>query len=171
MASKSISIFVGLQCLSPVLLPCPFLHRRDSNRLESSSLQHFPFLGMKECQTWSWHVQLHLSVYVNRYQHATQKLFLYHDQNTWVCYFMFGTQPRSQGWLCQFPEISLMSNQAHFYHCVYIWAVYTAARTHLISFCHSEHQLCVRVENELNCEPSLAAVRLKKDWLQLCPFF
>lgn len=94
MASKLISIFLGLQCWSPVLLPCPFLHRSDSNRLESTSLQHFPFLGMKECQTWSWHVQLHLSVYVNRYQHATQKLFLYHDQNTcvWLFYVWNTTQ-------------------------------------------------------------------------------
>lgn len=169
MASKLISIFLGLQCWSPVLLPCPFLHRSDSNRLESTSLQHFPFLGMKKCQTWSWHVQLHLSVYVNRYQHATQKLFLYRDQNTCVWYFMFGTQSRSQGWLCNFLKFPWC--QTKHISTVYIWALYTAARTHLISFCHSEHQLCVRVQNELNCEPSLAAVRLKKDRLQLCPFF
>lgn len=36
---------------------------------------HFPSLGMKECQTWSWHVQLHQGVYVNRHQHVHQNDF------------------------------------------------------------------------------------------------
>lgn len=36
MASKLINIHPGLQCLSPVLLPCPFLHRSDSGKLEST---------------------------------------------------------------------------------------------------------------------------------------
>lgn len=75
---------------------------------------------------------------------------------------MPGTPSRSQGWLCQFPEISLMPIQAHCSACVYIWGLHTAARTHLISFCHSQHQLRVRVQSESNREPRLAAVRLKK---------
>lgn len=144
MASKLISIFLGLQCWSPALLPCPFPHRSDGNREHFPP--HFPFLGMKECQTWSWHVQLHQSVYVNRHQHATPKWFLYHDQTTCVYYSVSGTPSRSQGWLCQFPEISLMPIQAHCSACVYIWGLHTAARTHLISFCHSQHQLRVRVQ-------------------------
>lgn len=45
MASKLISIFLGLQCWSPVLLPCPFPHRSDSNTLESTSLH----------TSFSWH--------------------------------------------------------------------------------------------------------------------
>lgn len=66
--------------------------------------------------------------------------------------------------------ISLIPKGAHFYQYIYIWALNAAPRTHLISFCHSVHQLRVRVQNELNSKPSLAAVRLKKDQLQLCPF-
>lgn len=169
MASKLISIFLGLQCWSPALLPCPFPHRSDSNRLESTP--HFPFLGMNECQTWSWHAQLHQSVCVNRHHHATPKPFLYHHQTTCGCCSVSGTPSRSQGWLFQFPEISLMPIREHFYACVYIWGLHTAARTHLISFCHSEHQLRVRVQSESNREPRLAAVRLKKHQLQLGPFF
>lgn len=168
MASELISICLVLQCWSPIR--CPALFFAEVIGADWKPLQHFPFLGIKECQTWSWHVLLHLSVYVNRYQRATQKLFHYRDQNTCVWYFTFGTQPRSQGWLCQFPEISLMSNQAHFYHCAYTRAFYTAARTHSISFCHSEHQLRVRVQNELTASQVSLQWGWKKDRLQLCPF-
>lgn len=149
----------------------PFSSHKWWQRTGEHFPPHFPFLGMKKCQTWSWHVQLHQSVYVNRHQHATPKWFLYHDQTTCVCYSVSGTPSRSQGWLCQFPEISLMPIQAHCSACVYIWGLHTAARTHLISFCHSQHQLRVRVQSESNREPRLAALRLKKDQLQLGPFF
>lgn len=53
MASELISIFLGLQWWSPALLPCPFLHRSNSNRLESTPLQHFSF---------SWHEEVSDSV-------------------------------------------------------------------------------------------------------------
>lgn len=85
---------------------------------------------MKECQTWSWHVQLHHSVYVNRHQHATPKWFLYHDQTTCVCYSLSGTPSRSQGWLCQFPEISLMPIQSTLLClCVYLGLTHSSKDT------------------------------------------
>lgn len=47
MASKLISIFLGLQCWSPALLPCPFPHTSDGKGLESTSLHTFLFLAWR----------------------------------------------------------------------------------------------------------------------------